>query len=69
MFFGENGDFMMGYDILNLVSFGNNTDNRAVQVGRFNSLASPGEEMVIDDNLITWNSDDPTVSATDMFTI
>ncbi|XP_069461190.1 vomeronasal type-2 receptor 26-like [Ambystoma mexicanum] len=54
VFFDENGDVMVVYDLLNLVHSGNMS--YTVQVGRFNPLAPSGEELTFNDSLITWNS-------------
>ncbi|XP_069461212.1 vomeronasal type-2 receptor 26-like [Ambystoma mexicanum] len=54
VFFEENGESMIGYDLLNWKT-SENMISRAVTVGRFNPLASPGKELTVNESLITWN--------------
>nr|AEU17937.1 vomeronasal type 2 receptor [Plethodon shermani] len=55
VFFDENGDYLLGYDVLNWLYSGNQSQ-RAIRVGRFDPSASPGKEFVINESLITWNT-------------
>ncbi|XP_069461218.1 vomeronasal type-2 receptor 26-like [Ambystoma mexicanum] len=55
VFFDENGDSMPGFDILNWVSSGRKS-HRAVHVGQFNPLGTPGEQLSINESQIVWNS-------------
>ncbi|XP_069461171.1 vomeronasal type-2 receptor 26-like [Ambystoma mexicanum] len=55
VFFGENHDSMLGFDLLNWQFHGGRI-KRAVTVGRFNPLSPAGEELTINESLITWNS-------------
>ncbi|XP_054832688.1 vomeronasal type-2 receptor 26-like [Eublepharis macularius] len=52
--FDENGDLAAGYDIVNLVTFPNQSF-QIIQVGRMESKAIPGEEFSINRSLVTWN--------------
>ncbi|XP_054832687.1 vomeronasal type-2 receptor 26-like [Eublepharis macularius] len=54
IFFDENGDLAAGYDIVNLVTFPNQSFQK-IQVGRMKSKTTAGEEFVINRSLLIWN--------------
>ncbi|XP_015272098.1 PREDICTED: vomeronasal type-2 receptor 26-like [Gekko japonicus] len=53
--FFRNGELQFGFDIINWVTFPNQSFQR-VKVGRMDPLASPGKEFTIDKEKITWHS-------------
>nr|XP_056720577.1 uncharacterized protein LOC130490792 [Euleptes europaea] len=53
--FFRNGELQFGFDIINWVTFPNQSFQR-VKVGRMDPLASPGQEFTIDKQKITWHS-------------
>ncbi|KAH0626279.1 hypothetical protein JD844_001183 [Phrynosoma platyrhinos] len=54
IFFDENGDLTGGYDIINLVTFSNQTFQR-VQVGKIDVKAPAGKQFFINGSAIVWN--------------
>ncbi|XP_042329743.1 vomeronasal type-2 receptor 26-like [Sceloporus undulatus] len=54
IFFDENGELASGYDIINTVTFLNQSIHR-VHVGRINPQALAGKEFTINGSVITWN--------------
>uniref|UniRef100_A0A8D2LR35 G-protein coupled receptors family 3 profile domain-containing protein n=1 Tax=Varanus komodoensis TaxID=61221 RepID=A0A8D2LR35_VARKO len=52
--FDENGESVAGFDVINLVTFPNNSFVR-VKVGRLEPRASPGMELTLDDDRIVWH--------------
>nr|XP_028558786.1 vomeronasal type-2 receptor 26-like [Podarcis muralis] len=53
IFLNENMELSMGYDIVNMVTFPNNTF-RKVKVGRINSQVSSDQPVNIEEHTITW---------------
>ncbi|XP_063158468.1 vomeronasal type-2 receptor 26-like [Candoia aspera] len=49
----ENGEFTMGFDVTNVITFPNNSFIR-VKVGRMNPWGLPGKEFNIDEDIIMW---------------
>ncbi|KAF7235164.1 Vomeronasal type-2 receptor 26 [Varanus komodoensis] len=54
IFFNNNGDLVEGYDLINLVTFPNETLQN-VRVGRVDPHAPTGKQFIINGNDITWN--------------
>ncbi|XP_060111210.1 vomeronasal type-2 receptor 26-like [Heteronotia binoei] len=53
--FFRNGELQFGFDIINWVTFPNQSFQR-VKVGRIDPLASPSKEFTIDEEKITWHN-------------
>ncbi|XP_053120297.1 vomeronasal type-2 receptor 26-like [Hemicordylus capensis] len=53
--FDENGELAAGFNIVNWVTFQNKSFSR-VKVGRMDPQGSPGQRLVINDEIITWHS-------------
>nr|XP_033771460.1 vomeronasal type-2 receptor 26-like [Geotrypetes seraphini] len=55
MYMDKNGDLATGYDILNVILLPDGTRNYEV-VGHYNPHAPPGQDFVIDEKVIIWES-------------
>nr|XP_033818237.1 vomeronasal type-2 receptor 26-like [Geotrypetes seraphini] len=55
MYMDENGDLAIGYDILNLLHMPDKSWKYEI-VGNYNPHAPPGQDFVIDEKLIVWES-------------
>ncbi|XP_042328172.1 vomeronasal type-2 receptor 26-like [Sceloporus undulatus] len=53
VFLNDNGEFTMGFDITNVITFPNNSFAR-VKVGRMNPWAPPGKDFSINEDVIMW---------------
>nr|XP_033771528.1 vomeronasal type-2 receptor 26-like [Geotrypetes seraphini] len=56
IFFDENGGLTIGYNIINIVYLPNRTRRNDV-VGSYNPYAPPGQDFIIDEEAIMWDSD------------
>ncbi|XP_053120378.1 vomeronasal type-2 receptor 26-like [Hemicordylus capensis] len=54
VYFDENGELTTGYDIVNWITFSNQSFSR-VKVGRMDPQALPGSEVIVDKEAITWH--------------
>ncbi|XP_030050686.1 vomeronasal type-2 receptor 26-like [Microcaecilia unicolor] len=54
--FDENGDLIIGYNIINIVYLPNGTQRNEI-VGSYNPYAPPGQDFTIDEKVIVWESD------------
>ncbi|KAM6449031.1 vomeronasal type-2 receptor 26-like [Liasis olivaceus] len=52
--FDENGELIMGFDVVNWITFTNNSFAR-VKVGTLEPRAPPGRELTLNDNQIVWH--------------
>ncbi|XP_070586536.1 vomeronasal type-2 receptor 26-like [Erythrolamprus reginae] len=52
--FDENRQLIAGFDVINWITFPNNSVSR-VKVGTLESWAPPGKELTLDDNQIVWH--------------
>nr|XP_033771472.1 vomeronasal type-2 receptor 26-like [Geotrypetes seraphini] len=55
IFFDENGDLLMEYSIINLISLKNKTVQYEI-VGSYKPYALPGEDFTINENMIVWDA-------------
>ncbi|KAH0626327.1 hypothetical protein JD844_001250, partial [Phrynosoma platyrhinos] len=54
VFFDENGDLASGFDVINLVTFSNQSFHK-VRVGRIDPQASAGKRFTMNGSSIVWN--------------
>ncbi|XP_070583186.1 vomeronasal type-2 receptor 26-like [Erythrolamprus reginae] len=56
MFFNGNMEIEGGFDIINMITFSNNSIQR-VKIGRVDPNAPDGNELIMNENLIAWHKD------------
>nr|XP_033771468.1 vomeronasal type-2 receptor 26-like [Geotrypetes seraphini] len=56
IFFDENGDLSIGYEIVNVVYLPNGTQLNEI-VGSYNPYALPGQDFIINEKSITWDTE------------
>nr|XP_033771533.1 vomeronasal type-2 receptor 26-like [Geotrypetes seraphini] len=55
IFFDENGDLVIGYDIINIITLTDGTRSNEI-VGNYNPYAPTGQEFTINEEMIIWES-------------